>query len=604
MTLQSNALGLYVPKQRLVDIDAAYAHPREAEKWIADLPTAHIGETSRLIYKALAEINRVSMPVAQRFKLMELFQEPVAYLHRALGKLYLGQPFPLSRKHQKIAELNRELHWEMAIGYKIIIDANLSGFSQRVDNKVFVASINRAMNFLGQTLLISYEVYTAPPENCWLELHHLYLFAEHNNIDQTAIKDRLDRKKTSTILELYKKALLLTVANPYRLPQKEIRNVFAALENWLGDISILPLSTLSNPNGLFVINLDVDEPPSYLHHKKHDLGESQLRIIDTTSLTRVIRERVNEDSDKHRKTAGQRYFGLLPETIKRLVLAWGAIPKRNFSRTGKNIPVNITLGLSATHYFIDKTQADDEHIHYTQKAHFDEHSTADEPPSQPVSQPDVWDIAENPSLQIPDQFEVPTFLDEAYKTEIQEFDENDRDLYESHRCILVNESAGGYCVRWRTNMPLKTMVGSLIGIKHVEGEDKSWVIGVIRWMKTRDEDIFLGIEILAPRAEAIAARNVSHKARVSDYTRCLLLPEARAINLPRTLVTPALYRVGEKLRLDVHGQKVKVKLTKMLENTSTFSQFQFNILQTIEKVTPTDKLDRIKNFDSIWSSIG
>ena len=55
--------------------------------------------------------------------------------------------------------------------------------------------------------------------------------------------------------------------------------------------------------------------------------------------------------------------------------------------------------------------------------------------------------------------------------------------------------------------------------------------------------------------------------------------------------------------LDVHGQKFRIKLTKLMENTITFSQFQFNILKTIEKVTPTDKLDRIKNFDSVWSSI-
>jgi len=284
------------------------------------------------------------------------------------------------------------------------------------------------------------------------------------------------------------------------------------------------------------------------------------------------------------------------------VTAWGAIPKRNFSRTGKDIAVNITLGLSATHYFVDKSQVDEDHVHYAEKANFVNQNEM-EPPSQPVSQPDVWDIADNPSLQIPDQFEVPTFLDESYKTEIQEFEDPDKDLYESHRCILVNESAGGFSVRWRTDIPLRTMVGSLIGIKKMDGSESCWVIGVIRWIKNRDEEIFLGVEILAPKADAIAAKNVSHKARVTDYTRCLLLPEAKAVNLPRTIIAPSLYRVGEKLRLDVHGQKIKIKLTKLLENTNTFSQFQFNIIQSAEKVTPTDKLDKIKNFDSIWTSI-
>jgi hypothetical protein len=603
VTLQSNALGLYIPKQRLREVDAPYGSPKEAEKWISDLPMAHIGESSRLVYKALAEINRVSMSVSQRFKLMELYHQPVDYLTRALTKNYLGQPFPLSKKHQKISELTRELQWEMAIGYKIIIDAHLSGFGQKVDNKVFVAAIHRAMYYLGQSLVKSFEVYATPPENCWLEAHHLFLFAEHNNIEGSQIKDVLDKKNTSSILDLYKKILLLTVANPYRLPQTEINKLYDALNTWVDQVNILPLSTLSNPSGLFVIDLDKDLPPNYLHHNKHDSSSTQLRVIDTSSLTRVIRDQIGEQKSVDGINQSQtRYFGLLPETVKRIVTAWGAIPKRNFSRTGKDIPVNIALGLSATHYFIDKSQQDEEQVHYTEKASFID-KMEQEPNSQPVSQPDVWDVADNPSLQIPDQFEVPTFLDESYKTEIQEFEDPDQDLYESHRCILVNESAGGFCIRWKTDMPLRTMVGSLIGIRRLEKADNPWTIGVIRWMKNKDEEIFLGIELLAPKADAIAAKNVSHKARVTDYTRCLLLPEAKSVNLPRTIIAPSLYRIGEKLRLDVHGQKVKVKLTKLLESTSTFSQFQFNIIQSAEKVTPTDKLDRIKNFDAIWSSI-
>lgn len=603
MTLQSNALGLYIPKQRLREIDAPYGNPKEAEKWITDLPMAHIGESARLIYKALAEINRVSMSVNQRFKLMELYHTPVDYLTRTLGKNYLRQPFPLSKKHQKISELTRELQWEMAIGYKIIIDSHLSGFGQKVDRKLFVGAIHRAMFYLNLSLLKSYEVYATAPENCWLELHHLFLFAEHNNIENTPIKDALNKKESSSILDLYKKILLLTVANPYRLPQLEIEKLYLALDNWVDNINILPLSTLSNPSGLFVIDLDQDEPPTYVHHNKHDAEAAQLRVIDTSSLTRVIRDQLGDEKSIDGVTQTQtRYFGILPETVKRIVTAWGAIPKRNFSRTGKDIAVNITLGLSATHYFVDKSQVDEDHVHYAEKANFVDQNEI-EPPSELVSQLDVWDVADNPSLQIPDQFEVPTFLDESYKTEIQEFEDPDKDLYESHSCILVNESAGGFSVRWQTDIPLRTMVGSLIGVKKIDGSECCWVVGVIRWIKNRDEEIYLGVEILAPKADAIAAKNVSHKARVTDYTRCLLLPEAKAVNLPRTIIAPSLYRVGEKLRLDVHGQKIKIKLTKLLENTNTFSQFQFNIIQSAEKVTPTDKLDKIKNFDSIWTSI-
>jgi len=594
----SNALKLYIPNQQLESLEAPYANSKTAEKWIADLPLAHIGETSRQVYRALTELNRYNMPVNQRFKILEMFHKPVEYLNRSLTKHYLGQPFPLSQKHYRISELLRELYWEMAIGYKIILNANLSGFAQSLDNKIFIASITRAVEFLSHILFKCYEVYNEPNKNIWLELHHLYLFAEHNKIENTKIRQGGDGKSSFSIEQLYKRILLLTVANPYRLPQKEIQRVYDALTEWVDDVSLLPVNAISNPSGLFVVDLDVDKPPVYLHHNKDEANNGQLRIIDTSALARRIRD-LTSDLEGDSATVAD----LLPETTKRLVLAWGAVPKRNFTRTGKNLPVNVTLGLSATHYFIDKTQVERETVSYNTRAQFEESKLVGQNTVDNTSMPDVWDIADNPSLQVPDQFDVPTFFDTAYKTEVQEFEDPEQDLYESHRCMLVNESAGGYCIRWRQNMPLKTMVGSLIGMRQLDNEDKIWNIGVIRWIRNRNDDIFLGVEILAPKAEAIAARNISAKAKVTNYTRSLMLPEARVVNQPRTLITPSLYHVGDKLKLDIHGQKVKVLLTKLLESTSTFSQFQFNILETAEKSSVTDKNDRIKNFDQIWSSI-
>ena len=61
--------------------------------------------------------------------------------------------------------------------------------------------------------------------------------------------------------------------------------------------------------------------------------------------------------------------------------------------------------------------------------------------------------------------------------------------------------------------------------------------------------------------------------------------------------------VGDKLEIRFNSCRCKVRLTKLMERTNTFNQFQFMVLKSTKIQSETGKLDRIKNFDSIWSSI-
>ncbi|MDH3325194.1 MAG: hypothetical protein OEM38_00590 [Gammaproteobacteria bacterium] len=618
MTTDSNPLGLYIPPQTIEYPDAPYIKPKEAERWIADLPVGHIGETARLIYKAIAEINRIPLPAQQRFKVMELFRKPLSFVSTALQKHYIGQAFPLSPKNQKIAELTRELQWEFAIGYKIIIEARLSNKS-KVDNKTLVSSIHRAMFYLGENLFTSYLIYLPTNEQAWLELHHLYLLSEHNSLVDEKINDPLNpNMRANTVNRLYQHIILLSLANPYRLSQAEIIKLHGALYNWVKYSHLHKLEDPNNPAGLFAIDLEHNKPPTYYSAPLHGAESTFIRIVDTSNLTRVIREqmeRSENDISPIQSGLDPKHIG--NETLKRLVLAWGAVPKRNFSRKGKKERISVTLGLSATHYFIQKqydsklsdedTLLDDDYLDqelmFNEKADFDTPTTKN--PGDENSQPDIWDIAQNPNLRTNKKIDIPVFSSIEEQQAPDPLASSAHEIYSSYQCLLINESAGGYCISWESTVSTKTVVGSLIGVKKQDPTSKNeWSIGVIRWIKaTEDNQMYLGIELLSPSGQSIASKNISRKRKTSDFSRTLLLPELRNIKQPQTLITQSLYQVGDKLELDIHGQSIKVKLTKLLENTSALSQFQFSIIRTVKNVAPTDKLDRVKNFDSLWSSI-
>ncbi len=613
MPTEKNPLGLFIPSQSIEHSDAPYLKPKDAERWIAELPTAHVGETARLIYKAMAEINRVAISPGHRFKILEAFRKPFDYVTKSLLKHYVGQAFPLSPKTQKIAELTQELQWEIANGYKIIVNDAISNTTAKIDNKTLLTSIYRAMYYLSETLLKSYLAYAPANDQLWLELNHLYLFAEHNGLVAEEVKDPLSPSHgTNTIACLFKQTVLLAIANPYRLSQSDIIKVNQNLKDWSKYSHMHILENVNMPLGLFTINLEKGNAPSYYNISKQEQeSNAYTRVLDTSELTRALRDQIDSFSDSEIATAKHMIINsseLSHETLKRLILALGAIPKRNFSRKGKKEKVKVALGLNPVHFFIQKQQEaqyaennrdfSDSQIDYSDVAHFDLEPTKKEKPAQP----DIWDMAANPNLR-KSNYELPSFGNFEAEVGINYHNNHQENTFECYDGVLINESAGGFCIAWDNAASTKTMVGSLISLKNNASENNEWTIGVIRWLKSSENTIYIGIELISPNAQPIATKNITQKSISSAYHRSLLLPELRSVKQPQTLITPSLYKVGDKLELDIHGQSIKVKLTKLLESTNTFNQFQFSIIKTVKKIAPQDKMDRIKNFDSIWTSI-
>jgi len=84
----------------------------------------------------------------------------------------------------------------------------------------------------------------------------------------------------------------------------------------------------------------------------------------------------------------------------------------------------------------------------------------------------------------------------------------------------------------------------------------------------------------------------------------LLLPEIKPLGQPATLLTPALpYHTGDILMVSSHGKEARVELTKMMENTGTFAQYQFRPLDSQAKaVSDThDASVRADDFSSLWN---
>ena len=148
-------------------------------------------------------------------------------------------------------------------------------------------------------------------------------------------------------------------------------------------------------------------------------------------------------------------------------------------------------------------------------------------------------------------------------------------------------------------------MGELIGIRrHVSNMTWKWGVGVIRWLRSEQPNgLMMGIEMLTPDAAAIGLRAVSNAKH--DYQRTLMLPELSAVNQPTTLITTAVpYRVGHKLVINILGKEILIKLSKQVQNTGLFAQFQFEIMEEQSVVIQGEtESENAPDFSGVWTSI-
>jgi len=618
---------LNIPEQFKPGADSFESRPKHVEAWIAALPMANTGESARQIFNALREMNRLEIPATDRHKSLELLRGPVLHITAVLKKHYINQNLPLSPKNQKIAELAIQLNSEMAIGYKSVIHDKLAKTFPSLGNKTLTVCLHRAIRYLSNVLLCSYQIYIQHPENVWLQVHHLYLHAEANNLHTNQVKDHAenDAFHDGSIADAYKQILLLALAGPYRLRQHVTESVYVALESWVSSTHITPFGEIQDDAYAFTINMNTDAAPGYFRDDG-TVNPIFCRTIDTSELAQKISTTILSAGEGTKK---------IPEDVqKRLMVTWSGKSHRTFPRTTKSNEIAITLGLSATHHYIDEIirpllkdptatcpmatnalqsilpiTSQDKNVEEDEDFILDQRAQYTSAPVFGISNlddhtPDIWDPdftyrANNPSYNSSNNSEE----DADKKPSLY--------AYTPLPCKGINESAGGYCLLGYLvygKDSQKVQVGELVGIRdNIDTNSTQLSIGIIRRIKNWKNGLELGIQKLAPCADAIALSSLPKGDESEKYQRSLVLPQLSGIDQPATLITHAWHQTNDKLIANVHGHRTQIKLTKQLETTGVFSQFEFSVLENI--TPPQSKPDTLKAVDSadefndVWTLI-
>lgn len=601
--------------------------PRKIDAWLQELPMGDTGECARQIYHALKETNRLDLPGRDRWRLLQLLTPDILEITASLARHYTNQILPIAEKDQKIATICMELYSELALGYKILIDQVWTKKLNLLNTKSTAGMVFRAMYHLYQVLLTAYEIYTDPPSNTWMHIHQLYLYAEDNQLTHIVPRDINAEGPIPRISigEIYVHIVLLGLLSPFRLRQPDTKKVVKALGDWSKHCKILPAEQYEEKTGHVLIKQNSDYAPGY-YFVDNTINHVYTRTLDSTTLVDHISDLVVSQPSRIDQNTG--IYDLPADVVRLLIITWGGKSKRLFSRASKDNQLTVSVGINATHFMISNMQKlhtilaekgtyasliqsvaadqvpdfgellDKDDPHFDSGAHFDTAplfgiSSIDRASS------DIWD----------DDF-TNKKLGYSYNLKLWQqgkvaITPADKSFHAVH-CDNINESANGYCLfgnlKEEAN-PTKVQVGELIGIRNDKvKKEKAIDIGIIRRLKSTDKGIEFGIQKIAPYADSVAVCLYHQRNIKGKFQRALLLPPMKPRHQPVTLIASKSFKVGEDVLINKLGFKIKIHLTKIIETTGEFNQFEFNVQKVIGLVSD-QQVESAKNFDSVWTLI-
>ena len=622
---------LNIPELATPTSESFDSRPKHMTAWLSDLPMGDKGACARQIFHALKEMNRLDISSRDRWRALEMLVPHVLDMTETLEQHFRNQSLPIAEKNLKIADLCIELFRELALGYKILLDQIWTKDLNVLNRNKAVSIVYRAMYFLQKILLATYELYNDPPPNTWMHIHQLYLYAEDNHIAHLKPRDIAGGTQlATTVADLYTQIILLGLVSPFRLRQLDTKKIVHALSDWSKHCKILPAEQFEEKVGHVLIKQNSDYAPGY-HFVDKTINHVYTRTLDSSELVSHINDLIV--SHPSRVDQNSKIYDLPADVLKLIIITWSGKSRRLFSRTSEHSKSTVSIGINATHFMISnmqnlhprisenspfadllKIESTDRYQEYLnlqnkEELQFDSEAHFEAAP--------LFGIAgiSNTSFDVWDNDFGSKSLEQSYNLRIwQESKESTKKTgtgYRSSHFENVNESANGYCLFSDFHdepSPTKVQVGELIGVRgeQISKSENALDLGIIRRLKNSDKGVELGIQKLAPKADAVAVC-LYQKRKFANlkYDRALLLPALKPIKQPVTLIVGKIFKSGSELLVNKFGFKLHVQLTRIIETTGEFNQFEFKILKIIGVESPesTLTLDQDKGFDSVWTLI-
>jgi hypothetical protein len=484
-------------------------------RWLAALPLANIHLAHTQVSTQLGLLNKFNLSPRVRLEINELLREPVASLQQEVARRYLDKPVPLTLPEDAMWRSVLALWRAMAVSYQLCLRASEDRAREAPD--LLALTVQRCLRYTGLHMLEHYRVYHEAPY-LWQELHQLYAFAEKNNLAERPVQDPLNHQTPTTHCSgTYAHALLMHLADPYRLTPRQHELLERWLDRWAARVtvtSIQPDSTLS----LIGVDLDSASGPLVVHEAK---PMADPRYLDTERFGATLRKRIK--ALRKGDNPGRIGLGIdcaQAEAEALLVILYrhwceAVVKKRIFNRRPGVTQAQVTFGVPAIHFYLSGEKA------------FRQPGEADR-----LSRREMEDLA---------LYGRVSALTEKMQAAPQGIN--------LETWQILDESALGFRLI-RQSGSTRISHNQLLAVRPSDG--KQFAVGAVKWLiVTLGGELHLGVRILPGAPAAVAVRPATLMPTAANkFTQAFLLPEMQVLRETATLVLPrGLFQPGRILEM-------------------------------------------------------
>jgi|GEM_PF-3054080 len=589
--------------------------PRKVTQWVKNLPMANLGESSKSTYRLLVDINQAIIDPDKRLAILTILEPVARHLVISLEKQFINNRIALTDKQKKIAALVQAIQTELSIGYHAVIEFLNEGEIKRSQRKLLVSALIMAIKYHGFVILRCYQLYASIPKRLWRELYCLYQIARSHEVDNQIVAID-DFHGKASVHSSFTQILLLSVASPYQLRQREIDLLWQILPDLLEHAT---LKTHAYNKHHYVIALNSAMPPVHKSLYKANDGDVTLKLTAFTTvekLNQMLADIHGNDQQSSRKIM----------LLRHLIQCWNHGTHRAFARTRCHGNANISFGLGSTHFHLthdgqtqnsgdgstlEAMEGSLKHATLTEIAnrrkehdiHSFDYLSSSGPPDA-----DVWAKL----YKTDKEKEYEAAKQRMQQTHSRSRDTIVRDSYRSQSVDLLNMSPNGYCIEIRSSeLPNHAQTGEILGFQE-DGKEaaEQWNIGVVRWVRRqpKGQQVQMGVQLLAPGAKPINVQLRNSRSEANEYQRALMLPALTGVGQPATVLTnPISFSTNSKIRINENGKEYDARLSKELAATTSYRQFCFEkIGGSDKKRSPTGSPSPVlepEELDGVWDLI-
>ncbi len=564
-----DSLSFRLPEQQAPGLGSFDTRAAAVQRWVDELPMGHIGETAKRLYEMLREVNRLDIPLGNRFELLEGVGAPLHTVLASLERHYSGMPFPLPKKAVRVAEFSTGILHEVVIAYQAVLNTeeNSSWFYRMTHSRVWLESVHRLVYYLNRILCNYRLIHRSAPAGVWLALHRLFWTARDNRRQRDKVKLPLSNRFI-TIEGEYKRALLLSMIEPQLFNREQMTQVLANMPVWLERCELVEAKRRGEELVGYCIHREADAPHTRLTEEccKECDGDKQAGLLlDLSKLERHLAGLLEQLSERE-QLQPEGGSTISRETLETLRSCWRTFDSERHERTRSNVRVEVAIGMSSIFHLLQGKTTD------TANGISDQHVRDDL--EELTLQSDSEEVeARNRGTVMGERAEEDVWNSIFHATELtqkswsREVDEREYQFIPAQQRDFTDS---GYCLEFEKGHMEPLQAGELIGVQ--EGSDGVLNLCMLRWLNDEDSSISAGVMRLAMSMEPALVLVHQEGRRTTLY--CLL---GIGNDHKPQLFLPHLPGIRAKqLYLVVDGKEVPLTLHDRVVVSPLFDAFHFN----------------------------